>query len=128
MLVGHQAVGPLDHPAEKAPGNVLIEHPVAILREHCRRPPRLLHRQADEPPKQQVVIELLHQQSLAANRIEDLEAIAPAAGVLAGPTADRLPHTDGHTQGTWHAARHPSGRESPVTDGPSGCAARGTYS
>jgi hypothetical protein len=75
VLVGHQALGPLDHAAEKAPGDLLIEQPVAILREHRWRPHGLVHRQANEPPKQQVVIELLHQQSLAANRVEDLQQL-----------------------------------------------------
>ncbi len=75
VLVGHQAGGPFDHAPEAAPGDLLIEQPVAILGERRRVPDPIVHRQADEPAKQQVVIELLHQQPLAADRVEDLQQL-----------------------------------------------------
>jgi hypothetical protein len=60
---------------EEAAGDLLIQEPVAILGEDRRRPDRLVHVHPDEPAEQQVVIQLLHQQPLAANRIEDLQQL-----------------------------------------------------
>ena len=73
--------------SKKAPSDLLIEQPVAILGEYRGRPHRFVHRQPDEPAEQQVVIELLHQQPLAANRVEDLKQLRPqqTLGPRAGP-------------------------------------------
>jgi hypothetical protein len=40
-------------------------------------PDRRIHRQADEPAEQQVVIELLHQLAFRAHRVESLEQQGP---------------------------------------------------
>jgi tetratricopeptide (TPR) repeat protein len=48
---------------------------LAILREDRRHPDRLIHLQPHKPPEQDVVVELLHEQSLAADGVEDLEQL-----------------------------------------------------
>lgn len=82
---------------EEAARDLLIQEPVAILREDSRRPVRVVHVHADEPAEQQDVIQLLHQQALAANRIEDLKQLARAADAQAesriGPRARRVRRT-----------------------------------
>jgi hypothetical protein len=77
VLIGHQALRPFEHPPEETPGDLLIQQAVAILAEYRRRPDRFVHIHADEPAKQQVVVQLLHQQALAANRVEDLQQLRP---------------------------------------------------
>src|SRR5262245_6569546 len=52
---------------------ILIQHPFAVLAEHRMIPYRLVHLQAHKPAKQQVVVELLHQQPFTAHRIEHLQ-------------------------------------------------------
>jgi hypothetical protein len=64
-------------PPEEAPGDLLIQEPIPILREHRRHPDRLVHVHADEPAKQQVVVQLLYEQPLAADRVADLEQLRP---------------------------------------------------
>ena len=54
-----------------------LQQSVPILGEHRRGPDRLVHLQAHEPAEQQVVVELLHQQPFAANRVEDLQQLRP---------------------------------------------------
>ena len=44
-----------------------------FLRERRRRPHRVVHRQADKPAEQQVVVQLLHQQPLAPHGVEHLQ-------------------------------------------------------
>ena len=44
-----------------------------VLGEHGRVPDRIVRREANEPAKQQIVVELLHQLALGANRIEHLQ-------------------------------------------------------
>jgi len=75
MLVRHQALGPLDDTTKEAARDLLIQKPITILGEDRRCPDRLVHVHPDEPAKQQVVIQLLHQQALATNRIEDLKQL-----------------------------------------------------
>ncbi len=58
-------------------GDVAREQPIAVLTERCRRPDRIVDPQPDKPPKQQVVIQLLHQLPLAANRIQRLQQQGP---------------------------------------------------
>src|SRR5262245_39678552 len=69
VLIGHQSVRAVHHAAEKAPRDLLIEQSIAIFGEHRRVPNRVVHRETNEPAKQQVVVKLLHQQALAADRI-----------------------------------------------------------
>ena len=75
VLVRQQILRALDDAPEEAAGDLLVEQAVPILREDRGAPDRLVHLHPDEPPEQQVVIQLLHQQPLAANRIEDLEQL-----------------------------------------------------
>ena len=59
-------------------GHELLEHiaflkAFPVLGEHGRVPDRIVRREADEPAKQQIVVELLHQLALGADRIEHLQ-------------------------------------------------------
>ena len=59
-------------------GHKLLEHiaflkAFAVLGEHGRVPDRIVRREADEPAKQQIVVELLHQLALGADRIKHLQ-------------------------------------------------------
>ena len=51
--------------------------PIAILREHRHVPDSIVHLEPHEPTEQQVVLELLHQHPLAANRVEHLKQQGP---------------------------------------------------
>jgi hypothetical protein len=64
-------VGP--HFAEECLRDVAFQEPVSILAEDGRHPDRVIHTQADEPPEQQVVLQLLHQQPLAAHGVQRLQ-------------------------------------------------------
>jgi hypothetical protein len=75
VLVRHQAGRAVEHPTEEAARNLLIQQPVAVFREDRRRPDRFVHLEPDEPAKQDVVVELLHQEPLTTNRIEDLQQL-----------------------------------------------------
>ena len=46
---------------------------LAVFCEHRGHPYRILHRQADEPAVEQVVLDLLHELALRANAVEHLE-------------------------------------------------------
>ena len=46
---------------------------LTVLGEDRWHPGRVVHGQADEPAKQQVVLGLLHQQAFRANAVEDLQ-------------------------------------------------------
>ena len=59
-------------------GHKLLEHiaflkAFPVLGEYGRVPDRIVRREADEPAKQQIVVELLHQLALGADRIEHLQ-------------------------------------------------------
>ena len=47
--------------------NIAAEQPVPVLAEHRGVPDRVVSRETDEPPEQQIVVELLHQLSFRAN-------------------------------------------------------------
>ena len=66
MLIRHVRGGSRDDVLQKAPRHLLIEEPSAVLGEDRRILNRFVHRQADEPAKQNVVVELLYQQPLWA--------------------------------------------------------------
>ena len=66
-------VGLARHRIEEARGNLALQQPRAILGERRRHPEVGVHRQADEPAKQQVVLELLDQHPLAADRVQHLQ-------------------------------------------------------
>ncbi len=61
------------HALEKHSRHFLIQQPLAILAEHRVIPHRFVHFHAHEPAEQQVVVELLHQHPLAADRIKHLQ-------------------------------------------------------
>ena len=52
--------------------HVCGQQPVPILAEDRRIPDRVIHVQADKPPEQQVVLQLLHQHPRAVNRASAL--------------------------------------------------------
>jgi hypothetical protein len=58
---------------EELGGDVALEQPVPVLREHGHVPDRIIDAEADEPAEQRVVIQLLHEVALGADRIEGLE-------------------------------------------------------
>src|SRR4029077_10448302 len=49
------------------------EQAISIFAEHGRIPHRVVSRQSDKPTEQQIVVELLHQKPLGANRVERLQ-------------------------------------------------------
>ncbi|EFF49424.1 hypothetical protein XAUC_01790 [Xanthomonas citri pv. aurantifolii str. ICPB 10535] len=57
--------------------HVMLDQPLAVLGEHCWHPDRIIHRQADEPAEQQVVLHLLHQLSLGTDAVEHLQQHGP---------------------------------------------------
>src|SRR5579859_5113271 len=77
VLVGHVALGPLHYPLEEAPRRLLVEQSIPVLREHGGIPHPLVHVHPYEPSEQQVVVQLLHQQPLTADRVEDLQQQRP---------------------------------------------------
>jgi hypothetical protein len=50
-----------------------VEQPFAVLREDRMLPDRIVHAQANEPAKQQVVVDLLDQQDLRTDRLKHLQ-------------------------------------------------------
>ena len=74
VLVGHEALplGQMQYAPEELACNVGVEQTVAIDAEDGAVPHRVIHAQANEPSEQQVVVELLDELALAADREEDL--------------------------------------------------------
>ena len=62
-----------DHRLEEQAANLCLQHAIPILTEHGRVPHHIIHIQTHKPTEQQVVIQLLHQLSLAADRVERLQ-------------------------------------------------------
>jgi hypothetical protein len=54
-------------------GDLARQQPVAVLGEGRRFPPRVVHADPDEPTKQQVELDPLHELSLRADRVEGLQ-------------------------------------------------------
>src|ERR1039457_516631 len=79
VLVTEQTVlAQLPHHAfEKRAGNVPCQQPVPVLAEHRRHPHLIVHVQPHKPPEQNVVIELLHQQPFAPDRVQHLQQQRP---------------------------------------------------
>lgn len=50
-----------------------VQQTIAVLQEHHIVPHRIVYAQANEPAKQQVLIDLLDQQTLRTNREEHLQ-------------------------------------------------------
>jgi hypothetical protein len=75
VFVRHQISRTGDSALEEAVGDGVLQQPIAVLREHRRHSDRLVHLQTYETAKQDVVIELLHQQPLTPNRVEQLQQL-----------------------------------------------------
>lgn len=75
MLVADQIVNPRQQHGMREEGlrHRLVERPVAIERERRVIPHRIVDVQAHEPAKQQVVLNLLHQQTFAAHAVDYLQ-------------------------------------------------------
>ena len=61
------------HRVEERRRDVAGQQSVPILRERRGMPYRVVHVPADEPANQEVVVEFLHQQSFAPDRVEHLQ-------------------------------------------------------
>src|SRR5215208_575874 len=64
--------------------HIRLEQSVAVLREHSRHPYRLVHPKPHEPTIEQIVVELLHQLTLRADRIERLQQQRPQQPLAQG--------------------------------------------
>lgn len=64
---------PGDDGGQELGGNVPGQQPLTVLGEDRDIPDRRIHRQANEPAEEQVVIHLLHELALRADRIEGLQ-------------------------------------------------------
>jgi len=72
MLCGH-----CQHRGEKHSGDVARQQPVAVLAEGRRVPDHVIQVEPHKPAEEQIVVELLHQQPLAADRVEHLQQQRP---------------------------------------------------
>jgi hypothetical protein len=63
----------IEHRGHEFTGDVAIEQPVAVFAEYGGVLHLIVDREADEPAEQQIVIELLHQLPLRADRKESLQ-------------------------------------------------------
>ena len=63
----------LQNPVEELLRDVAFQQTIPILTEHRRHPHRLVRVQTDKPPEQQVVLQLLHQHPLTADRVQNLQ-------------------------------------------------------
>jgi hypothetical protein len=79
LCAAHQPVGLLQHAAEEAVGELLIQKPVTVPGEHRVIPHRSVEITVDEPTEQQIVIELLQQLALATDGVRRSAAKTPAA-------------------------------------------------
>src|SRR5947209_19631952 len=75
MFVREQALGIrlLEHRVEKALRDLAHQQTLAILGEDGHVPDPIVEVEPDKPAKQEVVVELLHQQPLAAHRVQYLQ-------------------------------------------------------
>ena len=94
MLVGQQPGLPrlIDHGIKECRGHIAFQQAVAVLTEGRRRPDLLVHAEADEPAKQDAVVDFFHQQPLAADRVQHLEQLGPQQflGRNRGPPCGRV--------------------------------------
>ena len=68
---GCPGLGP--HGVEERGGDIARQQPIPILGKRRGMPDGVVHIQPDEPPEQKVVIEFLHQQPFAPDRVEHLQ-------------------------------------------------------
>src|SRR5262249_45086473 len=62
---------------QKLVRDLRLQQPLAILRKDRWHPYRLVHPAPDQPAVQQIVVELLHQLGLGADRVERLQQESP---------------------------------------------------
>jgi len=77
VIVRHESLRLLVHRREKLLRHLAVQQPVAVLREHGVVPHRVVHAQAHEPAEQQVIVDLLDQLALRADRIKRLQQQRP---------------------------------------------------
>ena len=79
VVIREQAGGPRSRPhfEEKRLRDVARQEPVSIFAKDGRHLDRVIYTQADEPPEQQVVLQLLHQQPFAAHGVQCLQQQRP---------------------------------------------------
>src|SRR5712692_2627137 len=65
------------HLIEKCFGYLPLDQPLAVLREHRHVPHLVVHIHPYKPAEEQVVVQLLHQQPLAAYAVEGLQQQGP---------------------------------------------------
>src|ERR1700674_5163373 len=73
MFIRHERPGPFQHPPEKRLRDLFVQQSLPILAVHRVIPDRFVHLHPHKPTEQQVVLQLLDQHSLTADRIEDLQ-------------------------------------------------------
>ena len=75
MFVAEQVLlsGQLQNLLEKGLRYRALQQSLPVLGKHRRIPNRIVHVQAHKPAEQQVVVQLLQQQSLATHRVEHLQ-------------------------------------------------------
>ena len=85
MLVTEELVGTrqFNHFAQERLGDIPFQQSVPVLAEGRVVPHLIIHRQPYEPPKQEIVVQLLDQQPFTTNRIQYLHEGAPARDTLA---------------------------------------------
>ena len=76
-LIAHELLGARNRFREELPRRIGSRQPVAVLGKHRAIPRRIVHAQAHKPTEQQVVIDLLDQQTLRKNRIKHLRQSRP---------------------------------------------------
>src|SRR5215831_3212397 len=79
MLIAQQPVVSclLKHLPEKGIGYLSLQQPLPILGEGRRIPNFVIHAEPHEPPKQHVVVKLLHQHPLASHAVQYLKQQCP---------------------------------------------------
>src|ERR1700736_2139112 len=70
-------LGPLQHSAQKACGDIAIEESVAVFGEGRVIPNSIVDAEPNEPAERQVEVEPLHQLPLGADRVERLQKHCP---------------------------------------------------
>src|SRR5450631_552307 len=77
MFIGHKRPGSFQHSLKKRLRDLFVQQSLPILAVHRVIPDCLVHFHPHKPSEQQVVLELLDQHSLTADRIEDLQQQRP---------------------------------------------------
>ena len=92
MLSSRFTRGCAKHRAQELGGDVALQKALAVLRKRRVIPRRIVNADADEPAKQQVELQPLHQLPLRADRIERLQQHRPQQLLRRdrGPAAPRI--------------------------------------